>query len=391
MDITSKLQGVFNTKEKAQSAVRTVTLEREFYKKLQNGETLESIAMHQLPATSQEQIEEDIKGIIEGVETFYNFEGSEASPIWMKEHLNLHLSKLDNEHRIIYLKNLVNLISYSVEVDEEEWLSEEDMAEINNIQQKEIIMDEDVTFVLSMTQDLIFHYADVLKCNTIEAIYDMLPYISNDVVKEIADFGKETALAYALACYVMQEQGKTPWTKKGEESYYYTPYELGVIASQNVEESKLVALYAKGKVTLEQLHEKLELLYEKVRVFIVEHELVDKLMAGVTYFIWMGCIITPTLVFIECGPFLGIWALLSSLILLMTVVMQEDAVEVEVVENENDDIAEEEEELEENVEKIEEIEEVEYIEEAEDIEAEDDIEEYDEDIDDDIEEYDEAN
>ena len=170
MDITSKLQGIFNTKEKAQSAVKTVTLERDFYKKVQNGETLESIAIHQLPATSQEKIQEDIKEIIEGVEKFYNFKDSEASPNWIKEHLNQHLSKLDNEHRIIYLNNVVNLISYCVELEEEEWISEEDMVKIHAISQKETITDEDITFVLSTTQDLISHYADVLKCNTIEAI-----------------------------------------------------------------------------------------------------------------------------------------------------------------------------------------------------------------------------
>ncbi len=345
MDITSKLQGIFNTKEKAQSAVKTVTLERDFYKKVQNGETLESIAIHQLPATSQEKIQEDIKEIIEGVEKFYNFKDSEASPNWIKEHLNQHLSKLDNEHRIIYLNNVVNLISYCVELEEEEWISEEDMVKIHAISQKETITDEDITFVLSTTQDLISHYADVLKCNTIEAIYDKLPYISNDIVKEMADFSKETALAYALAWYVMQEQGKTPWTKKGEESYYYTPYELGVIASQNVEESKLVALYAKGKVSLAQLHEKLKLLYEKVRVFVIEHKLVENLMTGVAYVVWLGCFIASVLVFVEFGPFFGIWALLSSFIILVKIATQENATEVEVTEIVNEDIAEQEEEL----------------------------------------------
>ncbi len=370
MDITSKLQGVFNTKEKAQSAVGTITLEREIYKKLQNGETLESIAMHQLPVLSQEQIEEDVKGIIEGVETFYNFEGSEASPIWMKEHLNLHLSRLDNEHRVIYLKNLVNLISYSVEIDEEEWISEEDMAEINDIGQKEMITDEDVTFVLSMTQDLISHYADVLKCNTIEVVYDMLPYISNDIVKEIADFGKETAMAYALACYVMQEQGKTPWTKKGEENYYYTPYELGVIASQNVEESKLVALYAKGKVTLAQLEEKLELLYEKARMFIIEHKKQFMELGG--YLVILGFYMVPIFFYDVIIPFFGIWAVLTIFGCIWTAMMLECLEEVTVVECANDDIAEEE------LEAVEDIEEEDIVEDDDDDDDEEDDDEDDE-------------
>ena len=261
-----------NLCKEVKMAAETTYLEREVLQKMKNGTSLTAIAMEYLPAGDKEKIEADMLELEKGVYFVYEQKNAEMDAQSVEQYLNHALGHQKNDKCIAHLTNINAIIGHLVDLDPEERITAEDAAKVEAIKQKQKkdITDEDVAFVLKVTQQLLSNNAGVLAQNSVRALDKMMPYLTEEVVTEIADKGIDNALAYGLACYIMQNCGKDPWGME-ENVAEQTPEAIGVIAATNVEASKLLALYCKGKIGLRMLQDKLKQLYTIVYSFVYKY------------------------------------------------------------------------------------------------------------------------
>lgn len=249
--------------QEIKSAVKTVHLAHRVSGKMEDGATVEEVVGSYLPLTDPQKLHEDMENLKNGVNSVYTSLDETVDEQWVSQHLNHAMTDLNNRDRVKYLANIIEMAPAGS-------LDRESMDKVEAIQDAGEFTDEDVAFLVKVTQEVLSGHAGALKRSSVMAMDHSMHLLPKDAVKELMNAGADTALAYGAAYYVLAQCGETPWGADGG-MVEKLPYCMGATAAANIEGSRLMALYYAGKIRLTVLTEKLKSLYETVITFVCEH------------------------------------------------------------------------------------------------------------------------
>lgn len=251
---------VMNTPKNVQgtitSAIQTTNMTNMVRQDMEAGRSPAEVLKDRLPAQANlnsEALEIAAEQICKGVEAFYQAKDSKLTGSDLNKYMDERMNNMTDLQRAKFLLGLLAMAP-------EETVTGE-LQRVTTLRDAESVSGEDVAFLTQLTQKALSGTAGVLARSTVDAVAGSIGKLDADHLKAFADMGPEMAKAYGLACYIEAKIGHTPWGKDSEK-LTGNPYEIGLAAANGVESSKLLALYAKGKLTKEVLEEKLEALFD---------------------------------------------------------------------------------------------------------------------------------
>lgn len=203
---------------------------------------LDAVLADHLPGSTQDKLTQAAERIREGVLDFYAELDTKADDPWVERQLNRGLAGLDTQEQAKWLVNVLNCAEEAnpqLEMDDSLW------GAIN----RESYTEAEVQSLIRVTRDIISQQAGFMKRQAFAVVEDRLDVLPEELLRQMMHSGEDSALAYAAAMYITcQREDNT-----GE----HTAYQLGLLAANAVESSKLLARYQLGKLRLEELMEKL--------------------------------------------------------------------------------------------------------------------------------------
>lgn len=252
---------VMNTPKNVQgtitSAIQTTNMTNMVRQDMEAGRSPAEVLKDRLPAQANlnsEALEIAAEQICKGVEAFYQAKDSKLTGSDLNKYMDERMNNMTDLQRAKFLLGLLAMAP-------EETVTGDELQRVTTLRDAESVSGEDVAFLTQLTQKALSGTAGVLARSTVDAVAGSIGKLDADHLKAFADMGPEMAKAYGLACYIEAKIGHTPWGKDSEK-LTGNPYEIGLAAANGVESSKLLALYAKGKLTKEVLEEKLNVLFD---------------------------------------------------------------------------------------------------------------------------------
>ena len=247
----------------AKNAAKTVHLTRKIERLIADGAGLEAAVASLLPMSDPGTIHADMRQLTDGVDAVYDNMDEAVSEDWLVQHMNETMAPLDNPARAAYAANLLELApAQSVDPAVKERIAQ--------IREQDEITGADVGFIAGVVRDAFSEDAGILTRSTVAAMESVMHELPPEYVRELGDAGREKAVAYAAACYVMNQCGENPWSADHDIAQQQ-PYTVGVIAAANTESSRLMYRYYEGKIRLTVLKEKLKALYQNAVTFVTNH------------------------------------------------------------------------------------------------------------------------
>lgn len=203
---------------------------------------LDAVLARHLPGAMQDKLNQAAGRIREAVLDFYAELDTKADDPWVERQLNRGLAGLDTQEQAKWLVNVLNCAEEAnpqLEMDDSLW------GAIN----RETYTEAEVQSLIRVTRDIISQQAGFMKRQAFAVVEDRLDVLPEELLKQMMHSGEDSALAYAAAMYITCQQEDNA----GE----HTAYQLGLLAANAVESSKLLALYHLGKLGMEELMEKL--------------------------------------------------------------------------------------------------------------------------------------
>lgn len=254
---------------------------------IEKGGPLEEYLIKKLPLLSESEIKDAVSSMREGVERQYSSQNQSLSLEEVKKILTAGLEDLNDHDRAQYLLRLLDGWMHANPLLK---LADEDLARVEELSDAQEFSQEDVRYLLDLTVKRLEEESSLLVTQAFAAMKLSLQAMSKQGVEIMVDTGKNVALAQAAACFLLQQSDGIP-RLAGQDISTLSAYELGVLSAVTVESSKVMALYAAGKVHIDVCKYKLQQLYLKALTYISEH-LITILAAGVRLLIVMA--IMPT-------------------------------------------------------------------------------------------------
>lgn len=253
-DPTFVMAGLFDTAALKVNKLREVVQANQLHKELETM-TLEQVLAKHLPASDPAQLKTAADDMLHAINESYQGMGKQVTRDWVAEQFNSVLGGRSSEEQGRWL---VNLLQCSEKVNPDTLQGNSRWQELQNA---ESFQAQDVAELMEMAHDCLDDNASFMarqEFHVMEGILDRLPY---EVVDAQINSGADYAAAYAAAMYI-QNQKSTEHDPSGELKP--TAYELGLLAVNSVESSRLLAQYHLGKVRLEEAIPRLQALAKRM-------------------------------------------------------------------------------------------------------------------------------
>jgi len=219
------------------------------HRELEN-QTLEEVLDRHLPASeSPSTAAQDIDHAIDEVYAGLDKKVSDAQ---LEALLNQELEGLDCNQRGKYLVNLLHSAAATgigpLRTDPE-WL---------NMKDADTFSAEDVSVLMDLVMFYIDNNAGFIARQEFAVMSGALEALPQHLVEAQIDSGAQYARAYAAAMYITSRQNP--------DLEPLTPYQMGFLAAQSVESSRILALYHYGRLRLEDAMKKLKVLAKRMLV-----------------------------------------------------------------------------------------------------------------------------
>lgn len=251
-------------------AARTMYMAHLIMQDKKAGKNSLEILTDRLPATAKECLEDADMQIRKAIEDFYQQKDQSLDEKDLEKYINKKMKDMEPEKRVPFLLNMLAMAP-------QELMSEEDLKKVAQLRNAGCPEPADVDYLTALTLEMLSGTAGVLTRTTVRAMDKNLDLLKSETVSQFMDMGEEMAEAYALASYVELRSGEKPWGKDSER-LTGMPYEIGLAAAASIETSKLMALYANGKVRKEVMEQKLQNLYSAA-IRLISERMMD-ILAG---------------------------------------------------------------------------------------------------------------
>lgn len=227
--------------------VKQLALANQLQKELTD-KPLEQVLTAHLPASDAAQLKTAAENIHRGVEESYSGLDAKVTDGWKEAHLN---SALDGRSCSEKGKYLVKLLDCAAAVNP----GEED-PRLAQLREADSYEEQDVAELKDMVTQRINNSAGFLARQEFLVMEQALERLPAATVEAQMNSGPAYAEAYAAAMYVTGKQS--------DAAQEVSPYQMGLLAANSVESSRLLALYHYGKLRLEDLMSKLRELAERM-------------------------------------------------------------------------------------------------------------------------------
>lgn len=261
-----------NACEDVVGAARTMFMTKLVRDDVAAGMSYKEVLYDRLVATANARpktLDDAAEQMTKAVDDYFAQKDKELSAEDLGEYMNEKMNNMTDSQRVKFLLNLLAMAP-------RELVSEEEMARVTLIRDAQEVAAGDVDFLTQLTLKALSGTAGVLTRTAVEAMDKSLVRLREDAVEQFAGTDAEMAKAYAIACYIEAQSGHKPWGKDSQK-LAGNPYEIGLAAAHGVETSKLMVLYAKGKVTLEVAKQKMASLFETA-VHLLAKSVMDQLV-----------------------------------------------------------------------------------------------------------------
>lgn len=261
-----------NACEDVVGAARTMFMTKLVRDDVAAGMSYKEVLYDRLVATANARpktLDDAAEQMTKAVDDYFAQKDKELSAEDLGEYMNEKMNNMTDSQRVKFLLNLLAMAP-------RELVSEEEMARVTLIRDAQEVAAGDVDFLTQLTLKALSNTAGVLTRTAVEAMDKSLVQLREDAVEQFAGADAEMAKAYAIACYIEAQSGHKPWGKDSQK-LAGSPYEIGLAAAHGVETSKLMVLYAKGKVTLEVAKQKMASLFETA-VHLLAKSVMDQLV-----------------------------------------------------------------------------------------------------------------
>lgn len=228
---------------------------------------MEEIITEHLPGMGEQEIQRAAEFLADGVKSVYDDINEQVDNEWVKKRLNKDMLNLSNKERVIFLSNL---IAAERAAYPDMTLGDDVLARIKDLREAEDNTASDVDELLAFAGSALKYHAGLLKRQSVIAMEKRLYELDHETVESEILAGMENSLAYAGACYIMQQCGELV-VVNGEDASEMHPQMLGTAAAVSVESSKLMELYSAGKISMKVLQQKIESMLTAALTFVCSH------------------------------------------------------------------------------------------------------------------------
>lgn len=282
------------------SAARTMYLTKTLQNEMKKGVALEDALRTRLPAMDRDKLHADSVQLQNGVDSLYASQATLVDESWIEQQLDIKMDDINLEHRAKYLLNVLSLQT-TVNV------CEADCTRLNELREAKTYTEEDVAFLLKTSKACLYEDAGVLSRSAVGAMMKAdMAHMTPDMVQELAEAGKDTAIAYAAACYILHQKGETSMGLDKQENC--SAYDMGLMAASNIETSRVMSLYYTGKITLDTLSVRVKEIFTAAWTLFkanIAHVIATGLQfgAGLYMFLWLTGFFGRVLMF---GPVVAV-------------------------------------------------------------------------------------
>lgn len=244
----NRVNSILNTAGEKVAELKKVSLANKFHKELET-KSMEQILAELLPASDAEQLRKDAAAMEDAVEQMYTDMDAEVTNAWIENRLN---SALEGHSTNDQGKWLVNLLHCAVSANSEVL---DGNARWQELQATENFQEADVTDLMNLVTESIADSAGFMARQEFLAMEKILDRLPQDMAEAQMNSGSSYAKAYAMAMYITH--------KRSGSTEQITAAQIGLLAANAVESSRLLAQYHLGKIRLEDLMAKLKNLAKK--------------------------------------------------------------------------------------------------------------------------------
>lgn len=244
----NRVNSILNTAGEKVAELKKVALANKFHKELET-KSMAQILAEQLPASDAEQLRKDAKAMEDAVEQMYTDMDAEVTNAWIESRLN---STLEGHSTNDQGKWLVNLLRCAISANSEVL---DGNARWHELQEAESFQEADVTDLMNLVTESIADSAGFMARQEFLAMENILDKLPQEMTDAQMNSGRVYAKAYAMAMYITH--------KRSGSTEPITAAQIGLMAANSVESSRLLAQYHFGKIRLEDLMAKLKNLAKK--------------------------------------------------------------------------------------------------------------------------------
>ena len=261
----NRIDSMMNTVGEKFTELKQLALANQLYKELAT-KTVEQILAEALPVSDGAQLRKDAAALEDAIARMYTDMDSNITEAWIKARLNSALNGHDANHQG---KWLVSLLRCAVSANSEVL---EDNARWQELQKATSFREADVAELVSLVTESISDSAGFMARQEFQAMEKILDRLPQDISEAQMNSGAAYAKAYAMAMYIDH--------KRSGSTEQITAAQLGLVAANAVESSKLLAQYHLGKLRAEDLMAKL-LSFAKKALAVAGEILLELVAVGV--------------------------------------------------------------------------------------------------------------
>lgn len=203
--------------------------------------SLEQLLANHLPASDSGQIQAAAGDIEHAVDEMYTGLNEKVTDNWMEAELNRVLADRDPDKQG---RSLVNILR---SFEKANMYALQEATDWEELREKETFQEQDVARLLPLAINCMGQGAGFMVRQEFEVMENTLSSLPYTVVEAQMNSGPRYAVAYAAAMYIQQKQ-----SQPAEDEALPTPYQLGLLAANAVESSRILAQYHFGKIRLEE-------------------------------------------------------------------------------------------------------------------------------------------
>lgn len=227
--------------------LKQLALANQLHKELTD-KSVEQVLTAHLPASDPAQLKTAAEDIHRGVEETYSGLDTKVTEGWKEAHLNSALDGLSCNEKGKYLVKLLDCAAAVKSGEEDPRLAQ--------LREADSYQEQDVAELMDMVAQRIDSDAGFLARQEFLVMEQALEQLPTATVEAQMNSGPAYAEAYAAAMYITGKQSDAP-----QEA---SAYQIGLLAANSVESSRLLALYHYGKLRLEDLMFRLREMAERL-------------------------------------------------------------------------------------------------------------------------------
>lgn len=229
--------------------LKEVALANRLHKELETL-SLEQILVKHLPASDPAQLKTAADDMQHAIDEMYTGLGEQVTNGWVEAQFNSVLADHSPDEQGKWLVNFIHCaqtVQSDVLQDEPRW---------KELQNTETFQAQDVAVLLELATKCTEENAAFLARQEFRVMENTLQKLPYELVEAQMNSGPQYAAAYAASMYIIRKQSTDQ--QRNDDKVEATPYQLGALAANAVESSRILAQYHFGKVRLEDAIPKLQ-------------------------------------------------------------------------------------------------------------------------------------